>query len=509
MSTRLFAILFVQVAASTVWAGPIAYLPNGKTLLATDVDGTLRLYSPPNTQEPTILHAHKGAIFDLAISADGKRVLTAGADGCVRVWDPTTWKETATFRGHTGVVRCVTISHDSKLAASGGNDKTARLWDPETGIERLKLEQHPGAVVSVCFSRDGNLLYSAPAAELSRFPGTISSKHSFHVHCWETATGKTSKFPKIVGQTVAASQRMLAIGSEVITARANEKTESFITSQIKATLLSADGTERANVLKCGTGLTFSPDGLFLAVCGTPSENPPTRIAGPGEQTRTVAIVDSFDGTELRAIHGGTRGVAFSPDGLKLAIWSPRGEPLGMTSLKREPRKKVEFDVEVAWTELAGESSQAGFALFELVEHASDAVAIIDRKLKPIVALESASVKQAIADLDHPQFAKREAAAKQLNEAGIQVLPALKAALGSSPSAERRQRLEVIIPAIESDAANPGSESRRRVRAVGVLERIGSLEARALLEKFATGAKSSSFTEAASSALIRLSLREGK
>ena len=510
MSPRLIAICLVHFGGSIVLAGPLAFTPDGRSLVVAAPDGILRIHNKlPAASVPTTLRAHKGEVLDLAISPDSQWILTAGADGCVRVWDRATWKETATFRGHAGAVYTVAVSPDGKIAASGGADKTARLWDPATGLERARLEGHAGPVASVCFSTDGRYLYSGSTVEdkgFQRFNGSTSGEP---IRRWDVATGKATEFPLLPGHTIAASARLLAIGNEVLAAQPPAKGGASVPAQLTVKLATPAGKERATVLKCGTGVTFSPDGLYLAVTGVSTGWQPARVLGPGDQTRRLVIVDAFDGVELLSMHGEIRGVAFSPDSQGIAFWTSAGQSVNPMTLKREIRKQFLADTEAAWDSLAGGAKEAHEALWALVDHGPKAVSLIGEKLKPTVALDAAALKQAIADLDSAQFARRVTASKRLTEAGLPVLPALRAALADRPSAEVRQRLEIILPAIESEAAIPGPESRRRSRAVAVLERVGSPEASMVLKKLAAGAPGTTLTEDASAAVDRLKRRSEK
>ena len=81
-------------------------------------------------------------------------------------------------------------------------------------------------------------------------------------------------------------------------------------------------------------------------------------------------------------------------------------------------------------------------------------------------------------------------------------PKLRRALEDKPSLKRRRRLESIL----AEPKRPPAEALRTLRANAVLERIGTPEARRLLEKLATGAASPE-TREAQTALRRLKRRD--
>jgi len=83
--------------------------------------------------------------------------------------------------------------------------------------------------------------------------------------------------------------------------------------------------------------------------------------------------------------------------------------------------------------------------------------------------------------------------------------ALRTTLEEKPSLEVRRRIEVfILPALNLAKTRAlAGESLRQVRAVQVLERIGTKEARQVLEEVAKGPVSSRPAEEARAALRRL------
>src|SRR5262249_45116284 len=104
------------------------------------------------------------------------------------------------------------------------------------------------------------------------------------------------------------------------------------------------------------------------------------------------------------------------------------------------------------------------------------------------------VAQWIADLGSPQFATRAKADKELRNLSVQAESQLRKALQAKPSAEVRQRIGILLRAI--DARDLTGDERRELRAVQVLEEIGSVTARGLLSKWATGDPNATLTKAA-------------
>src|SRR5262249_47783955 len=107
----------------------------------------------------------------------------------------------------------------------------------------------------------------------------------------------------------------------------------------------------------------------------------------------------------------------------------------------------------------------------------------------------------IKDLDSNEFDAREKAASELERLGEMAGPALRKALDGNPSLEVRQRLEGLLAKV--DARIPTGESLRGLRAIWVLEWVGTPAARQLLKELAASTTASWQTEEARTALERL------
>ena len=95
---------------------------------------------------------------------------------------------------------------------------------------------------------------------------------------------------------------------------------------------------------------------------------------------------------------------------------------------------------------------------------------------------------------------REKASQTLREAGAAVRMALVKALKDKPGAEKQRRLEELLNARASGAPSP--EMMRPVRAMEILERLDTAEARQLLESLAKGNPSARQTVEAAAVLRR-------
>ena len=134
---------------------------------------------------------------------------------------------------------------------------------------------------------------------------------------------------------------------------------------------------------------------------------------------------------------------------------------------------------------------------------AQSVSFLRGRLKPVPAVDGGQIQRWIVDLGSDQFKVRDAALKQLHKAGEQVQMPIELAIKADPPLEMRRRLKQIL---EAANVSPGPETVRTIRAIMVLERIGSTEAQAVLETLARGAPGTRATEEAGAALKRLGNR---
>ncbi|MGH7222361.1 MAG: WD40 repeat domain-containing protein, partial [Gemmataceae bacterium] len=132
------------------------------------------------------------------------------------------------------------------------------------------------------------------------------------------------------------------------------------------------------------------------------------------------------------------------------------------------------------------------------------VPFLDRHLQT-PPVDPQQVRRWIADLDSDTFAVREAAQKELEQRGEIVAPALRQALRDKPSLEARKRMEHLLADMISRV--PSGEYLASLRALTVLERIGTPAARRILEKIARRNHLDRRTRAAKAALHRLAARQ--
>jgi hypothetical protein len=126
--------------------------------------------------------------------------------------------------------------------------------------------------------------------------------------------------------------------------------------------------------------------------------------------------------------------------------------------------------------------------------------LLKEHLRPVTNADDRTTARLIADLDSDAFAVREKAAQELERLGDSAETALRQALRDKPAPDVRRRVEDLLEKLE------GSGWIRDTRAVEVLERMGTAEARELCARLASGAPEARRTLEAKAALARLAKR---
>jgi hypothetical protein len=245
-------------------------------------------------------------------------------------------------------------------------------------------------------------------------------------------------------------------------------------------------------------LALSPDGRLLAAGDT---NGNVHLWGLAEGKVLARIVVGRLSPDSRA------ALVFSPDGRTLATL---GDDTAILLWKVDVPQQTERppgrsrDV---WADLSSEDAAKGWrAVRDLTASPRQAVRLLKERLRPATEPDAAVVARLLSDLDHDKFEVRERATNELRGLREVVEPDLRAALGSSPEPERRQRLERLLETLGNERLNHPPDAPRAERALEVLEIIGTPEAREVLEGLAKGAPAASLTREAKASLARLAAR---
>jgi hypothetical protein len=163
------------------------------------------------------------------------------------------------------------------------------------------------------------------------------------------------------------------------------------------------------------------------------------------------------------------------------------------------------ELEHLWADLGNKDGVRAYrALWRLVAAGPPAVAFLAQRLRPAPRVEAERLAGLIADLDSDRFETRERASAELQQLGEQAEPALRKAMAAKPSLEASRRLRALLDRVERRMLS--AEQLHALRAVEVLEHIGSPEAQQVLRTLAEAAPRAVLTREAKASLERLERR---
>jgi WD40 repeat protein len=525
----------------------LSFSRDGKVLIGS-TSLRLRLWNPATGKE---LHERPGDFgwhLATAMSDDGRLLASAAwLDRAVSLWDTSSGRllRQLPLKGEGRYVHNLAFAPDGKTLAAGQYRGFLQFWNTASGKEVRSIQLNdpgwrdgrPVGFFQTHISPDGKYVSTLERVFTSRPGGP--SETATRLGRWETATGKLLHQHPLSGEVRHCA--WLADGQALV-----------LPSGDGLALMEVDtGLVRVRVKGCeGALVTASPDDrLFAAVCkpdagakgavrvgvwetatgkevATVTTGPVAHLAlaagnrflvtsdkqflrlwdlATGKERRRwllpVVMTDAGGETFVRVLQlspDGRRAFTALADGTGL-MWNLAA---ALKGTQRTPRKK---EIAAWWGDLAAaDSARAYAAVWRLAEVPEETIVPLLRKhLRPVRA-DFKEARKLIEELDSDTFAVREKAFARLQTLGRDALPALREALEKGPSLEVRLRLQRLVN--RAAALPPAPEVLRQLRALQILERIASKEARRLLGELARGADHASQTREAKRTLQRLSRR---
>lgn len=533
----------------------IVFSSDGKTIISGGGAGRVRLWASPSGKLLRELQGRQSGICGLSLSTDQRYLIAGGEDAAIWRWDLTTWSELTSDFGHHARIRSVAFSPDGRRVVTASDDGTARLWEASTGRLLSCFEGHRKKVRGVAFAPDGATFTTAgDDGTLRTWRAEPGGKQTLQIQADRKAVYRLSYCQN--GRVLASSGKEggirfwdARIGKELLSildGRGAFALAGFPIGSELAVLFSdaivivdsRDGKElhRFTDSRSPSTMAYSPDGRTIAIldsndvvyiCESASRQPVKHLlchglrivslaflgcggllAGGTEEGKIV-LWDLVTGRRLPDLNGDggeVSGLASAPGGTLLAsananttalLWQvPR-----LTRVARGyPSECTAGQCEALWEDLReADGLKAYKAIWALAAYPEVTVASLRAKLQPIPALDDKVLSRCLANLGDGRFAVRQQALEDLKGFSDLAVPALRGRLAHSPPLDERRSLEELIEA----ARTWPQDLLRTLRAIQVLEAIGTTEARAVLLRMANGAAGSRLTQEAKASLKRL------
>ncbi len=151
------------------WVTGVAFSADGRTLLSTSVDKTLRRFDIPRA-DTSANAGHTGAVQSVAVSPKGLLLATAGRDRAVKIWTLADGQLVATLTGSGASVHAMAFLSEEALASTG-NDGRVRWWG-KTATGWRETRSAPTAPGQANFSLHADPATGRVATAGSRADGT-------------------------------------------------------------------------------------------------------------------------------------------------------------------------------------------------------------------------------------------------------------------------------------------------------------------------------------------------
>jgi WD40 repeat protein len=492
----------------------LAFSDDGAYLAAAGGEGAIRLWYLPEQKEFLADAGHRRGIRQLLFLKNGSQLVSSGLDKTIRLWNVESANLITTLAGHQASVLSISLSPDEKHIYSTSFDGTLRIWDIERYQEILRqslpdltYEARPSPTGSlfasaknkrivISYGPNGKIAKELTAAgrgfahfDFSTRGGLIAFSDGksetnikiMNTSDWTISAEFGSPRPDlgIGGIRFSPDQRLLAAvtGNGI-----------WVWDLTKRQLLS---TMRAPDLAGVQDLSFSPDGRMIA---------------GGISDSQIFVWETYSGSPiciLKGHKGSVDTVQFSPNQGILASGSNDQTILLWDLAKFLWQKNAQIlakkSLEELWHGLREEKPSVAYeCIWEMVARREATVTFLKNRLLPVMTPSAARKHELVADLGSDSFKNREIASREL----IRLVELCDAELlkekEQTTSLELARRIENILKTkVITDPTR-----LQQLRAIAVLEYIGSPAAFSIVEELSRGGEESSITKEAKASARR-------
>jgi RNA polymerase sigma factor (sigma-70 family) len=512
--------------------------------LAGSTGQRIRLWELAAKKEIHAQSGDLGSILAAEVSPDGRILATAEwLDHAVSLWDAANGRllRQLPLRGEQQYVRNLTFSPDGQTLCAGQYRGFMQIWDVTTGVEKKAVQlEEPGR------PKDNYVYYyHVHVADDRKHISTLEQRYDgpqgqcTRLGFWDFTTGKPLTVHTLPanarncawradGRLVALALKdgltLVDVESGEHVFRATGTAEGSVAASLDFRLIAArrgaasdamvtvweslSGKEVATVpVGQVKHFALTSDNRSLVTCDAGNLRL-FDLATSKERRRwplPIEMRDSRGGiyvTTLSLTPDGRRAITALADGTGL-VWdlSP-----AKSSSPEAAQAIGEDELLRRWDDLAGDdASRAYAAIWKLTDAPADnIVAFLGQRLKPRIRVDAKEVATLIVDLEDDSFEVREKASKALEELGNAIEPAILRELDKKPPTETKRRLEALLARPATRVVS--GENLRRLRAIELLEQLGSKAAQDLLTEVARGATDRVEGREARASLARLRRR---
>jgi hypothetical protein len=483
------------------WITSLVYSPQGNELAAIHAGGTMSRWDVESKRLKTSVGSELAG--SAAYAADGWAIAAFSRRGGYTLWDAVTGNELIsqpTPRDNIYGMTSMLFTRDFGRAVRADVYGHVDIVEVATGRALLQFKPYDRRPSLIALSPDGETIATTPLEGRGRAKETKTPLISL----WKTSDGSPIAAFGAASDDATFSQFAFSPDGTVIAGLGPQRLELWdVLSHQPIMRLSLEARQFA----------FSPDGKLLVyvltdgfgVMELASGQTAWRVVESPAQPGDLKLHKPAGVESLRF-----SAVAVSPNGEWLATAIAETEPIWVWPL-RPPTATVTtqadgIDIESDWAKLEEIDAAAGLsAVWRLGEGGDEIAREIGNRIRPAGGDENNNeeIHRSIAELDDDRFAVRDRAMKALEAHGAAAETLLKSAIEAGASEEARRRIESVLKKLQNRTVRMSGKPLQRIRAIGVLERIGSATAREVLATLATGSLTARETIEAKAALARL------
>jgi WD40 repeat protein len=522
------------------WPGlTAAASPDGKKLAIVECD-RLQLLNLADGTELVSPQGHLSSIHLTCVTPDGRFIASSSSEeNDIILWNVIEGREVRRFKGHKARCRKIVLSSDGHLLASSSDDKSVRVWEIATGRQLRIYSKDDQNVKCISFITNTRRLAivgrGASEAGLDLFDyssGKVIESRKISESIWGLTRHPDGRLLLILASSQLNDHDQHVVShvevSDLLSGRtirqigdcAGYDTYSVLSPDGRTLTTSGeDGSIRLWELATGRQRlclkeqsvaergwnwwqthAFSPDGLMIASSGSDIgriylwDLASCRLSGTfrGQDGRLTTIDYTSDGRRLLTGSGDTTILSWD---MTRPEWRSRPIKSNLS----------EQDLVTHWDRLRNSTAEEAYRCkWAFVGDPKKTVAFFWERLRPEPLIAAGRIQSWLVDLDSPRYAVRERAHRELLSHFDQTENELRKCLTESISVEKRNRINRIIDA--SFAAIPEPDQLRDLRAIEVLEQIGTPEAREVLQSIAKSDVPTRISRDAAESLKRLEAR---
>jgi len=552
-------------------AAHLGATPDRKHFITRSTDSHVRVWDAKTQKVVTDINIvprngnYNYIMNGVAVSPDSKRLAITRTDRIIEIRDLASGELIDSGDGHLTSVMDMVFSPDGKLLASTAADMTVRLWDMKTMSQKHRLDVSNSYAAAMCFPDDRTLRaitrYSA-STDLYAWDitnGKERARHALGERYVRSAAfsgdgsrvALSSSTNTMTVWDTTSAKRVASLGgyrsrpTAIVYSRRNRLIAALENNELKI-YRNEGGFRQTHELKLGTsarGLALSPDGRTAAVLQHNREltlwdtssglkvkeikisssvvhsfvmfHPTLRhvllVAGGSDEVEFWDMVNGRSIGKLKAGHTPT-SIAIGPAGERLATSSDDTTITVWNTPKLKDahiviRNPSQRDLLSMWNDLSNrDAARAWRAVWLMVGGGDAVVEFVQQRLDPEVGIDK-QLLELVHQLDSDSFVHRARATEQLAKMGPRAAAALRQARAMHLSAEAEWRIDALLEKLGTQRIED-PEVLKHMRAVQVLEMIGSDKATALLSEYAGGEAGAFLTLEAKRALERLTDEAG-